>query len=226
MSGTAGFSQAYTLSSEPGFPPANVTCVNNDTLRLNGIVSDPGMIYEILANVVASPGSSVSCISLANLNGTGFDNATVTVENATSAYVAWVGGTNYNIDAGDADHDFSFSGPDPHEAISAILPTVTSMSYDDLFSEHLQIFSATLYSGFSLDLGQQPNLDTPTDSLRAAYTINEGDRYIEWLLFNYGRYMLASSARGNMPVNLQGKWADGASNAWQCDYRDLRFTFR
>jgi len=43
--------------------------------------------------------------------------------------------------------------------------------------------------------------------------------YLEWILFNYGRYMFVSSARGKLPLNLQGIWADGVSNAWSADYR-------
>jgi len=43
--------------------------------------------------------------------------------------------------------------------------------------------------------------------------------YLEWILFNYGRYMFVSSARGKLPLNLQGVWADGVSNAWSADYR-------
>jgi len=41
-----------------------------------------------------------------------------------------------------------------------------------------------------------------------------GNVYIEWLLFNFGRYLLASSARGDLPANLQGKWANDLGNAW------------
>jgi hypothetical protein len=33
-------------------------------------------------------------------------------------------------------------------------------------------------------------------------------------MFNYGRYLLGSSARGTLPANLQGKWASGNANPW------------
>lgn len=62
-------------------------------------------------------------------------------------------------------------------------------------------------------------LDTSADELMKRYQIDAtgnlaGNVYIEWLLFNFGRYLLASSARGGLPANLQGKWANGLGNAW------------
>lgn len=33
-------------------------------------------------------------------------------------------------------------------------------------------------------------------------------------MFNYGRYLLGSSARGALPANLQGKWALDIANPW------------
>ena len=205
--------------AEPDLPPPNVTCLGNDTLKLTGVVADPGMLYELLATVVGAPGSTFSCASAVNANDSSLANATITISNATSAYVAWVGGTNYDIDAGDAGHNFSFAGLDPHGALTATLSAVVTQRYDQLLSAHISAFQATLYSTFSLDLGQTPNLDTPTDQLKNAYTYDVGDPYLEWVLFNYGRYLLASSSRGSLPANLQGKWAIYASNPWSSDYR-------
>ena len=75
-------------------------------------------------------------------------------------------------------------------------------------------------TGFGLDLGQTADFNTPTDELVAAYETDVGNPYLEWLLFNFGRYLLASSARGALPANLQGKWAKDASNPWSADYRE------
>ena len=57
-----------------------------------------------------------------------------------------------------------------------------------------------------------------TDELVGAYTMDQGNPYLEWLTFNYGRYMLASSTRSALPANLQGKWAAGLYPAWSADY--------
>ena len=179
------------------------------------------MAYEILAKVSVSPGGVIDCTASPSVNKTiPAANATITVSNATSAFVNWVGGTNYDINAGDAAHDFSFRGPDPHDALISLLASASQKSYADLLDEHVTDFTATLNDRFALDLGQEANTDNPTDDLMGAYEVDKGDVYLEWLLFNFGRYLLASSARGSLPANLQGKWAIDASNPWSADYRE------
>ena len=210
---TYGFS--YRLES--GIPTPNVTCLDNSTLRVRGLVSDPGMLYEILGKAQATnlQGSvSISCayVSSDSANAT---NATVVVSGASDAWFTWVGGTNYDQDAGDLEHEFLFRGPDPHAALVSLLAAASSpsASYTSILSTHTADYKAIM-GPFALSLGQAPNLTSPTDKLVAAYKIDVGDAYLEWLLFNYGRYMLASSARGDLPANLQGKWAKDVSNAW------------
>ena len=211
----AGFTQKYTFAALQGLPTPNVTCADNMTLRLNGLVADPGMAYEILARVSISPGGTIECTSVPNADKTGpAVNATITVTNVTSAAILWVGGTNYDINAGDEAHEFSFRGPDPHDGLVSLLSGASEKSYVELIQEHIADFTTVLSADFSLDLGQAAKLDVPTDELRAAYAVDKGDPYLEWLLFNYGRYLLASSARGTLPANLQGKWAPDLSSAW------------
>lgn len=186
---------------------------------LRGLVADPGMAYELLATVVVANWGTLNCDAATNAIDSSLANATVTVNNATSAYIAWVGGTNYDINAGDAAHNFSFAGLDPHESLASTLSSTVSKSYDELLAAHTVIFRETLYSTFSLDIGQSPDFFTPTDQLKASYVYDVGNPYLEWVLFNYGRYLLASSARGTLPANLQGKWAILSSNPWSADYR-------
>ena len=210
---SSGFVQTYALASVPGLPTPNVTCSDNSTLRFTSLVSDPEMAYEILASVVAAPGGTVTCSPIAS------NNATITVSNATSASIIWVGGTNYDASAGDEAHGFSFLGPDPHDNLQKLLSAAISRPYSSLYSEHTEDISSTLYSDFSLDIGQKPDFNTPTDQLKDSYVVDSGNKYVEWLLFNYGRYLLAGSARGALPTNLQGKWSRDASAPWGADYR-------
>ncbi|OCB90700.1 glycoside hydrolase family 95 protein [Sanghuangporus baumii] len=215
----AGFTQKYAFTELQGLPTPNITCTDNSTLRLSGLVADPGMAYEILAKISVSPGGVVNCISAPSVNTTiSAVNATIAVSNATSAVVSWVGGTNYDINAGDAEHDFSFRGQDPHDKLVSLLRAASEKSYSQLLDDHVADLSATLHSEFSLNLGQVTNVDVPTDELKGAYDVDKGDVYLEWLLFNFGRYLLASSARGVLPANLQGKWAIDAANPWSADY--------
>ncbi|MCR5586194.1 MAG: glycoside hydrolase N-terminal domain-containing protein [Lachnospiraceae bacterium] len=47
------------------------------------------------------------------------------------------------------------------------------------------------------------------------------DATMPLLYFNYGRYLLcASSARGETPANLQGKWDEDIYAPWDCDYHN------
>lgn len=180
------------------------------------------MLYELLGRVHSS-GGSIDCSLSPSLDNPSFPNATIVISGASEGWITWVGGTEFSQDAGDAAHSFSFRGSDPHDELVALLPALTSSSYEQILSEHVQDFKAVLWDKFSLSLGQSPQLDIPTDQVKAAYKLDEGNPYLEWLTFNYGRYMLASSARGKLPANLQGKWAFGTSNPWGADYRERLF---
>ncbi|TCD62716.1 hypothetical protein EIP91_006542, partial [Steccherinum ochraceum] len=69
-----------------------------------------------------------------------------------------------------------------------------------------------------ISLGQEPDLTKSTDELKNAYETDTGNPYLEWLLFNFGRYLLVGSAPGVLPANLQGKWGRDLSNPWGADY--------
>ncbi|KZT06742.1 glycoside hydrolase family 95 protein [Laetiporus sulphureus 93-53] len=202
---------AFSIALDAGLPVPNVTCYDQSTLMVRGLVNDPGMTYEVLARVYASPSATVSCTA----SGA---NATISVENASEAWIFWVGGTNYDMYAGNAANGFSFAGPDPHDALLALLSgtNASDSTYADLLAAHVADYTSVM-SSFSLSLGQTPDFATPTDQLKDAYQYNVGNPYLEWVLFNFGRYMLASSARGTLPPNLQGKWVETWSNAWGAD---------
>ena len=212
---------AYSVDAEPGIPTPTVSCFDNSTLQITGTASSPGMAFELLARVSASgTNASVACAPA------GTNNATISVTGASDAFVTWVGGTNYDADAGDAAHNFSFQGADPHDALVALIGPATAAAgtYDRLLAAHVADYSG-LITKFELDIGQTPDFDTPTDQLRDAYQTDVGNPYLEWLLFNFGRYLLTGSARGTLPANLQGKWAKDASNPWSADYRECCCTY-
>jgi alpha-L-fucosidase 2 len=201
--------------SKTGNPTPNITCLDNNTLSLRGYVSEPGLLYELIGRVQgAGANTEVACniVSLEYVNVT-----TVSVSGAVEAWITWVGGTNYDLDAGDELHDFSFQGPDPHVALVTLLPVVTvpakPAAYPSVLSTHINDYEA-VFNTFSISLGQTPDLSIPTDQLKADYKTDVGNVYLEWLLFNYGRYLLGSSARGLLPANLQGIWGGEISHPW------------
>jgi alpha-L-fucosidase 2 len=213
---------SYVFSSalESGFPAPNITCMDSSTLRVRGLAASPGMLYEIIARVRATSSSTkpiVTCTQFPVPFGAPFNaSIQVTGGEASEAWVSWVGGTEYSMDAGDAAHNFSFRGADPHAALLSLInaPASATASFAAILSQHVADFKAALTDKFSLSLGQTPRVDVSTDVIKAAYKTDAGDPYLEWLMFNFGRYLLASSGRGLMPANLQGKWANGNANPW------------
>jgi alpha-L-fucosidase 2 len=180
------------------------------------------MQYELLLRAHGPYGAKLSCApAMVSTGAVSTTNATITVSNTSSLWFAWVGDTEYDMDAGDAAHNYSFKGADPHAANVRLLSAIPA-TYSTFRTEHVTDIHNTL-GAFKLSLGIPTSVDlsTPTDQLVAQYRQDTGDPYLEWLTFNYGRYMLASSSRGSLPANLQGKWAFDSSNAWSADYRAL-----
>ncbi|KIL62802.1 glycoside hydrolase family 95 protein [Amanita muscaria Koide BX008] len=213
---------AFSSTPEVGLPAPNVTCLDSNTLSVRGQVSQvpTSMLYELLfrVSVASGLGSNIQCISLPQTPG-GTPNATIQVTggSVSEAWITWVGATDYSIDAGGPASNFTFRGDDPHGRLVPILSSATSGSYQQSFNDHISSYNALLNEPFSLSLGQSPNLTVPTDVLKAGYQVDKGDPYLEWLTFNLGRYLLASSAPGVLPSNLQGVWADGWANPWSAD---------
>ncbi|KAF8154695.1 glycoside hydrolase family 95 protein [Crassisporium funariophilum] len=212
---------AFSSAIEAGLPVANVTCLSSNTLLVEGRVSasPPSMKYAFVFRAFSSSSKSqIQCIQFPVPSGTP-PNATlhVTPTKDTDVWVAWTGDTEYNMDAGDVAHGFSFRGADPVTKLtgSNTLPT----NFQTILNDHTADVRSTLSTSFALNIGQTPVLDVPTDVLKTRYSIDgpANNAYLEWVLFNYGRYLLASSARGVLPANLQGKWGDGVGNAWGAD---------
>ncbi|KEP47282.1 glycoside hydrolase family 95 protein [Rhizoctonia solani 123E] len=103
-----GYSATYSFSSLDGLPKRNITCLDSTTARLRGYVGPPGMLYELLAKIHKSDagGGSAKCV----IDSTTGD-AQLVANGTTEAWVTWVGGTEYSMDAGDAAHNYSFKGP-------------------------------------------------------------------------------------------------------------------
>ena len=216
---------AFASTTEPGLPPPSITCLDSSTLVLRGNVSDPGMGYELMARASAvGLSANISCFEFPG--GPGVMNATLTVTSADQAWVTWVGDTDYDMDAGNASRGFSFrkaSAGNLSPVLVSLLDhasprSATPSTYDTLFLDHVRSYDELL-GGFSLSLGQTSDSTRSTDELIAAYQTDVGNPYLEWLLFNYGRYLLASSAPGVLPANLQGKWASDISNPWSAGRR-------
>lgn len=95
--------------------------------------------------------------------------------------------------------------------------SIPQMDWTELFRLHTREH-AKHYGGFHLHLPFD-NKEMPTDERIAAFRKGDDAPGLPLLYFNYGRYLLcASSANGELPANLQGKWNEDIKPAWECDY--------
>jgi len=92
-------------------------------------------------------------------------------------------------------------------------------SWNELLKENI-IEHEEHYGRLKFELFEdEPNL--PTDERVKAYRAGNDDVTMPLLYFNYGRYLLcASSATGELPANLQGKWNEEIYPPWDCDYHN------
>ncbi|MEO6453861.1 MAG: glycoside hydrolase family 95 protein, partial [Ginsengibacter sp.] len=74
------------------------------------------------------------------------------------------------------------------------------------------------FNRFSLQLSSEKDT-VPTNVRLARFAENKTDKHLQQLYFQFGRYLLIASSRGdNLPANLQGIWANKIQNAWNADY--------
>lgn len=169
------------------------------------------MIYNARATVI------LPCGNMKNLCST--TQSDIVVDKGHNEVIIIVAaGTNYDASRGNAAAGYSFKGEDP---VKSVLNTTTAASripYSKLKSTHIKDFSA-IFNRFTLTLPDtKGSSNKPLATLLASYS-QEGDPFVENLLFDYARYLFISSSRpGSLPPNLQGVWAENYSPAWSADY--------
>jgi alpha-L-fucosidase 2 len=122
--------------------------------------------------------------------------------------------TNYKMD-----YASGWRGEDPHAKVTAQLDAAEGKGIQQLTAEHEADFKS-LFDRVSVNFGdsaaeQQAH---PSDWRIAHAAEAGGDRELEAVLFQYGRYNLISSSRDALPANLQGLWNDTNDPAWNGDY--------
>lgn len=142
------------------------------------------------------------------------------VRNADSVTIVFLAGTDYRHDFSDPETANYRTGIDPKDQVYELGLKGIKKGFDQLFSMHLADYK-TLMNRMELNLTSEiPTI--PTDQLLLDYGSGknaEYDRYLEMLLFQYGRYLLISSSRpGTLPANLQGKWNVESNPPWSADY--------
>ena len=190
------------------------TTVEDGMLTVEGTLRDNQMIFVSHTKVIA--------------DGNVVNNAsTVTVQNAKTVTIITSIGTDYKND-----YPEYRTGEDQAVVSERVLKYVTAATakdYDTLKNNHLKDY-LDIYGRVVLDLGQEVSKKT-TDELLTAYnnkSASEAERrYLEVLLFQYGRFLTIESSRetpendpsrATLPSNLQGIWVGANNSSWHSDY--------
>ncbi len=142
---------------------------------------------------------------LARVDGGEMTNADgkLTIANADTVTLLVVAATDYR-------------GGDAEEQCRTYLEGLSSVSYGDLRAAHV-VDHQSLFRRVSIDLGDDPHPELPTDERLALHSAN--DPHLVELYFQYGRYLLMGSSRpGCLPANLQGLWNEHMNAPWNSDY--------
>jgi alpha-L-fucosidase 2 len=177
----------------------------NGRITVQGALLDNGLKYELQAQILTTGGTRTD-----NPDGT------VTVTGADSAVLVMSSGTDYS------DVYPTYRGKDPHAGVTGRVDAASKLPYGVLKARHVADHRK-LFDRVDLDLGQVMP-DVPTDELLTQYrngtATPQARKALETLFFQYGRYLLIASSRGNspLPANLQGVWNNSTTPPWRSDY--------
>ncbi|MBP3660108.1 MAG: glycoside hydrolase N-terminal domain-containing protein, partial [Oscillospiraceae bacterium] len=188
----------------------------NDTLVLNGQVSDNQLKYASYLTVVPEDGTVTA--GSGKLTVAGASAITVYLSAATDyKNTFWNEDQtdNYYYRTGETDAELA-------ARVSADVAAAVENGYEAVKASHLADYQE-LFNRVELDLGQTVSEKT-TDQLLAAYkngSASEAEkRQLEVMLFQYGRYLTIASSRedSQLPSNLQGVWNFLNNPPWASDY--------
>ncbi|GDY12941.1 alpha/beta hydrolase [Planctomycetota bacterium] len=97
------------------------------------------------------------------------------------------------------------------------LRTLSTTTWSDLVASHVAAHRRHFRSATIVI--PHPVVDLPTDERLRRLRAGAPDPDLLRLYLDFGRYLLvASTANGELPANLQGKWNEDIDPMWQCDY--------
>ena len=194
---TASSNAAYTGSIQLADAHATTTANTAAGLMFSGALAN-GEQYEAQL-VVSNNGGAVS-----------FSGGAVNFTNCNSLTVLVALGTSYV-----PNYSLNYQGNNPHSNVLAQVAAAAAKSFSTLETAHTNDFTA-LFNRVSIWLGDAPPARTnlPTDQRVTANAASDDDPWMEQLMFQYGRYLMISSSRGGVPMNLAGLWNDNNNPSW------------
>ena len=176
---------------------ATITTEGQDRLLMSGqLLSreyEGGMKYACRLRVITE-GGTVSA-----------RDGAISVEGAAAATILVAAATDYRDKAFD-------------QTCRSQLDAAAAKPFDELRRRHIEDHQK-LFSRVKLDVGRTQASQLPTDERLAKLAQGQSDPALVALYFQLGRYLLIGSSRpGDLAANLQGIWAQGITNPWNCDY--------
>lgn len=190
---------------------------NQGTIVCEGTVSSNGLLHNTQIVVVAD-----GTVSETTYN----DKEAINVTNANEVTVYITAATDYeNTFYDDAQSTAYYyrtgeTATQLNSRVQAVATSAVKKGYEKVLADHIADYTE-LYNRVSLDLGQSNS--RTTDALLSAYKNGSATtaekRYLEVLLYQYGRYLLIAGSRENsqLPTTLQGIWNNSNSAPWKSD---------
>lgn len=196
-------------------PTGNLSCMSNTAIFRGLSYPDLGMIYDVRAEIVI-PNQQKKSTGFCDSNS---GHLIIPSSTTKSFQIVIAAGTSFDDSKGNAENNFSFRGDDPASQVSTTVSTAAKKSFEDLLTAHTDDFTSYT-ERFTLNLPDTMGSSTKeTAPLIANYSVNDGDPYVESLLFDQGRYLFLSSTRSNsLPAGLQGRWTEQLNPSWGADF--------
>ncbi len=202
---TADKKNAISFSAMLNRPERFITANNKGELVMSGILNNGkggnGMEYMTRLKSISTAGKQKIV-----------DNKIV-VEKADEVVLYLTASTDY------LNNYPVYKGNDYQKITRNNLDKATVKTFSALKAGHIKDYQY-YFNRVSLQLSPEKFVDAiPTNERLANIKQSKNDNYLSQLYFQYGRYLLISSTRGNtLPANLQGIWANKIQTPWNSDY--------
>ena len=198
----------FTLEEGDGMAKRGEVRAEGGDISLGGVLEYYDELYEGLFRVIPDGGECVC------------DGSAIAVSGADAVTVIFSCATSYRLDGQifscDEPKDKLRGFPSPKADVVSAVDAAEALGYERLLSRHVADYRA-LFERVSLNIGDETE-QAYTDELLEAYRAGKESKYLETLLFQYGRYLLIASSRTNMPAHLQGIWNSYCDSPWSCGY--------
>jgi alpha-L-fucosidase 2 len=208
--------KSHSISLEVKFksPYLDNVITESGKLVTNGTWKGPlplGVHSSLIANVEGTGLRFQTVLLALPDNGQqSISDTSLIINNANSVTLILIAATSFK--------NYTDINGDPASTCEKILSKLSSMNYDVLLQRHENDFHR-LMDRVHLTIGDQLMNEKPTDE--RLKLVKEGGTDIDLAskIFQFGRYMLASSSReGGQPANLQGIWNEQQSPPWGGKY--------